>query len=163
VVLQKLSLLRSGGTWYELLGISPLSSTREIKARYRSLALLCHPDRVEASLTDHARCLFAELAHAYHSLADDQARMEYDRSLVVGGDWRRHGAAGELGALFARRADEQMASGRGVLAMEYQRLAAELGRIHRRLTLEGPGSRLPEVGEAPAEVRETDFTEATRG
>jgi len=141
-VLEKLSLLRSGGTWYELLGASPLSSHRELKARYRSLALVCHPDRVEAALQDHAKSLFAELAHAYRSLTDDNARLEYDRSLVVGGDWRRHGTPAEVEVLFIRRADEQMAAGRGDFALEYQRLSADLGRIRRGLTMEKGGTRL---------------------
>ena len=140
-VLEKLSLLRSGGTWYELLGVSPLSSHRELKARYRSLALVCHPDRVEAALQDHAKSLFAELAHAYRSLTDDNARLEYDRSLVVGGDWRRHGTPAEVEILFIRRADE-LAAGRADFAMEYQRLSADLGRIRRRLTVERGGIRL---------------------
>ncbi len=141
-VLEKLSLLRSGGTWYELLGASPLSSHRELKARYRSLALVCHPDRVEAALQDHAKSLFAELAHAYRSLTDDNARLEYDRSLVVGGDWRRHGTAAEVEILFIRRADEFMGAGKADFAMEYQRLSADLGRIRRRLTVDGGGIRL---------------------
>lgn len=152
LVFDKLSLLRSGGTWYELLGVSPLSSPRELKTRYRSLALVCHPDRVEPGLQDQAKSLFAELAHAYHSLMDEQARAEYDRSLVVGGDWIRHGDPGQVEAIFSVRADEQMAAGRGDLAMEYQRLAAELGRIRRRLTVEGGGIRLATAG-SQAEMR----------
>jgi len=155
VVLDKLSLLRSGGTWYELLGVSPLSSPRELKTRYRSLALVCHPDRVEAGLQDQAKSLFAELAHAYHALMDEQARAEYDRSLVVGGDWRRHGDPGQVEAIFSVRSDEQMAAGRGDLAMEYQRLAADLGRLRRRLTVEGAGIRLPTAG-LPAEMSDSD-------
>ncbi|MFH1530821.1 MAG: J domain-containing protein [Pseudomonadota bacterium] len=159
VVLDKLSLLRSGGTWYELLGVSPLSSPRELKARYRSLALVCHPDRVEIGLQDQAKSLFAELAHAYHALMDEQARAEYDRSLVVGGDWMRHGDPGQVESIFTRRSDEQMAAGRTNLAMEYQRLAAELGRLRRRLTMEGGGIRLPSAG-SPAKMRTSDLRKA---
>ena len=156
VVIDKLSLLRSGGTWYELLGVSPLSSPKELKTRYRSLALLCHPDRVEAGLRDQGKSLFAELAHAYHALVDEQARTEYDRSLVLGGDWRRHGDPAEVEAIFVKRADTQMSAGRADLSMEYQRLAAELRRIRRRLTVEEGGIRLPKVG-IPAEVAVSDY------
>ncbi len=155
VVLDKLSLLRSGGTWYELLGVSLLSSPRELKARYRSLALVCHPDRVESGLQDQAKSLFAELAHAYHALMDEQARAEYDRSLVVGGDWIRHGDPAQVESIFARRADEQMTAGRSDLSLEYQRLAAELGRLSRRLTVEGAGIRLSTAG-SPAVMRASD-------
>jgi len=155
VVLEKLSLLRSGGTWYELLGTSPLSSPRELKTRYRSLALVCHPDRVDVQLQDHARSLFAELAHAYHTLMDEQARVEYDRSLVFGGDWRRHGEAGEVESIYAARAEEQTAAGRADLALEYQRLTAELRRWSARmLTMDGAGSRLPRADAVEVRVSE---------
>jgi DnaJ family protein B protein 6 len=64
---------------YQVLGVSENASRTEIRAQYRKLALLHHPDRQETSEQKQAANeKFAAISHAYEILGDDARRREYD-------------------------------------------------------------------------------------
>ena len=62
--------------YYELLGVSPAASERDIKRAYRMLAKECHPD---TAAEDHDPARFIALNGAYEILIDPAKRAKYDR------------------------------------------------------------------------------------
>jgi len=60
--------------YYEVLGISPTSSSEEIKKAYRKMALKHHPDRNEGDEES-----FKEVAEAYEVLKDPHKKQMYDQ------------------------------------------------------------------------------------
>eukprot|EP00958_Prasinococcus_capsulatus_P028378 scaffold6685_cov202-Prasinococcus_capsulatus_cf.AAC.4 len=66
-------------TCYEMLGIVQGASAKEIKRAYRSKARLVHPDKVPEDQKEEANKAFANLAAAYETLSDQDARAKYDR------------------------------------------------------------------------------------
>src|SRR3989304_3314069 len=67
--------------YYEVLGVSKTSSSNEIKAQYRKLALKFHPDRNKsAEAGEH----FKEISEAYGVLSDPEKRKVYDQQRPAG-------------------------------------------------------------------------------
>jgi len=62
--------------YYEVLGVEPTASAREIRRAYRKLAFQYHPDRNQASEEAHRKML--EINEAYAILSDPIKRREYD-------------------------------------------------------------------------------------
>ncbi len=78
--------LPSSGTYYELLGVSPRASSREIRQRWATLIQRYHPDHAgpEGGLGDRAR----RLIEAYQTLRDPERRRRYDAELSrIRGGW----------------------------------------------------------------------------
>lgn len=65
---------------YETLGVSKLATPTQIKAAYRRLVLLRHPDQAGESADVEA---FIEVTKAYEVLSDPARRAEYDRILAL--------------------------------------------------------------------------------
>jgi len=63
--------------YYEILGVERTASDKEIKAAYRKLALLHHPDKNPGD--KGAEELFKQAAEAYSVLSDPDKRQRYDR------------------------------------------------------------------------------------
>ena len=63
---------------YNILGISPTATDKEIKKAYRSLAMRHHPDR---SAHSNAEIRFNAIKKAYELLSDPKKRAEYNQSL----------------------------------------------------------------------------------
>ncbi|MGC8843389.1 MAG: DnaJ domain-containing protein [bacterium] len=63
--------------YYEILGVSRSASLREIKAAYRKLAKLCHPDLFPGDKEREER--FRLIKEAYEVLSDEKKREAYDR------------------------------------------------------------------------------------
>jgi hypothetical protein len=62
-----------GVDYYELLGVQPTASASEIRAAYRALAKVMHPDAGGTAGT------FRLLREAYETLSDPERRADYDR------------------------------------------------------------------------------------
>ncbi len=62
--------------YYEILGVLPTASQREIQRAFRRLALLHHPDRNPKDSTSEEK--FKEIAEAYGILNNPQQRNSYD-------------------------------------------------------------------------------------
>jgi DnaJ-class molecular chaperone len=62
--------------YYQILGISPNASTREIREAYRKLAFLYHPDRNQE--TEEANRKMQEINEACAVLTDPIKRRDYD-------------------------------------------------------------------------------------
>jgi DnaJ-class molecular chaperone len=62
-------------TYYEILGVSPQTEQSEIKAAFRKLSLIHHPDRGG----DTSK--FQEINQAFETLSDPQKRQQYDMEL----------------------------------------------------------------------------------
>lgn len=68
------------GSAYGVLGVSPSATTAEIRAAYRQLAKLCHPDVVGAA----GEARFLEVHAAYEVLVDPARRSAYDAAPAAG-------------------------------------------------------------------------------
>ncbi|KAK2355560.1 chaperone protein dnaJ 11, chloroplastic [Trifolium repens] len=66
---------------YEILGIASASSDQEIKAAYRRLARVSHPDVAAIDRKDSSADEFMKIHAAYSTLLDPEKRASYDRSL----------------------------------------------------------------------------------
>ena len=66
---------------YKVLEIRPEASQTEIKAAYKRLAKMYHPD---INKSDRAHALFQYISESYQILSDPARRAAYDRSLQVG-------------------------------------------------------------------------------
>src|SRR5215207_5528768 len=75
--------------YYEVLGVSPSATEKDIKTAYRKLARKHHPD-VNPGDTS-AEGLFKEIGEAYSVLSDPEKRKKYDR---WGHDWEKIEATG---------------------------------------------------------------------
>lgn len=64
---------------YEVLGVGVGADTREVKAAYRKLARVLHPD---VGRSDSSADEFMKVHSAYVTLSDPVKRADYDRSLV---------------------------------------------------------------------------------
>ncbi|GMI76969.1 hypothetical protein HRI_001366200 [Hibiscus trionum] len=72
---------------YEVLGISVGASNQEIKAAYRRLARVCHPDVAAIDRKDSLADEFMRIHAAYITLSDPVKRAVYDSKLTW--SWRR--------------------------------------------------------------------------
>lgn len=66
---------------YEILGIGAAASDQEIKAAYRRLARVSHPDVAAVDRKDSSAGEFMKIHAAYSTLSDPEKRASYDRSL----------------------------------------------------------------------------------
>ncbi|OWM80387.1 chaperone protein dnaJ 11, chloroplastic-like [Punica granatum] len=71
----------SGSSLYEVLGISASATFNEIKAAYRRLARVCHPDVVAINKRENSASEFMRIHEAYSTLSDPDKRATYDRDL----------------------------------------------------------------------------------
>ena len=70
--------------FYELLGVAQDSTPQQLKDGYRRQAMQWHPDRHEGmSAKVEAHLRFKQIAGAYRTLRDPQAREQYDRELAL--------------------------------------------------------------------------------
>lgn len=67
---------------YETLGIPSAASSQEIKAAYRRLARVCHPDMAAVGRKNSSADEFLKIHAAYSTLSDPEKRASYDKSLV---------------------------------------------------------------------------------
>lgn len=70
--------------YYKILEVSRGAKTKEIKKKYRELALKWHPDKHSGDEEkEKAEKKFQEVAEAYEVLSDDEKRQKYDRGEEV--------------------------------------------------------------------------------
>lgn len=67
-------------SYYELLGLHPSASVREIRQAYRDLSKLYHPDTTTLP-TEVATTKFQQLNEAYATLSAPERRSAYDRKI----------------------------------------------------------------------------------
>ena len=68
--------------YYEILGVNANATEQQIKEGYRREAMKWHPDRHEGAIAKReADRRFKDLAQAYRTLSNPDARAEYDRQL----------------------------------------------------------------------------------
>ncbi|MBA0792488.1 hypothetical protein Gohar_016983 [Gossypium harknessii] len=67
---------------YEVLGIQMGATSKEIKAAYRRLARVLHPDVSANCRNDAAANEFIKVHEAYSTLSDPEKRADYDRTLL---------------------------------------------------------------------------------
>lgn len=72
----------AAATLYDVLGIPASATVGEIKAAYRRLARVCHPDVAAASRAAPAD-EFIRVHAAYATLTDPEKRVEYDRRVMA--------------------------------------------------------------------------------
>jgi len=72
-------------TLYEILGICPAASEGEIKAAYRQLVRVCHPDVAPVQRKESSAGEFMKIHSAYRTLLNPEKRAKYDRSLLARG------------------------------------------------------------------------------
>eukprot|EP01062_Namystynia_karyoxenos_P082167 TRINITY_DN9200_c0_g1_i1.p1 TRINITY_DN9200_c0_g1~~TRINITY_DN9200_c0_g1_i1.p1 ORF type:complete len:436 (+),score=145.03 TRINITY_DN9200_c0_g1_i1:67-1308(+) len=85
-------------THYEVLGVPPTASEREITKAYRGLALRLHPDRQwdkPAAAQEEAAERFKAASAAYKVLSDPNRRGQYDAALRTGGTAPSLGSGGD--------------------------------------------------------------------
>jgi curved DNA-binding protein CbpA len=69
-------------TYYDVLGVSPTSTSEEIKKAYRRQALRWHPDKNQGSRESEEQ--FKRIAAAYAVLSDATDRAQYDQAQRAG-------------------------------------------------------------------------------
>eukprot|EP00798_Chlamydomonas_sp_ICE-L_P013369 gene13368-19215_t len=67
----------NGCGFYELLGLTHKASAQEIRASYRKLAKVCHPDKSSGDPE-----VFSRLQHAFEVLIDPAQRKVYDHQVL---------------------------------------------------------------------------------
>jgi DnaJ-class molecular chaperone len=77
---------------YDVLGVSPKASEKEIKTAYRKMALKYHPDKNDGSADAAER--FKKVAEAYEILSDADKRGKYDAHGMAGATEGPGGAGG---------------------------------------------------------------------
>lgn len=75
---ERIEKLPITATHYEVLGISPQSTKEEIKTKYHTLALLCHPDKNNDNYKEAAQ----RIINANEVLSDSQKRLIYNSELT---------------------------------------------------------------------------------
>ncbi|RMZ76069.1 hypothetical protein DV737_g5027, partial [Chaetothyriales sp. CBS 132003] len=80
-LVQSLYDIKLAGDFYTVLAVTPTSSDREIKARFRRLAAKYHPDKVSSSTSSAAAAedIFVHLKLASDTLLNPSLRFAYDR------------------------------------------------------------------------------------
>nr|CCA17509.1 conserved hypothetical protein [Albugo laibachii Nc14] len=72
-------------TLYDILGVSPTSSSEDIRSAYRAQARKSHPDKQHSrnrNDNDANRSSFVQVQEAYEVLRDEKARERYDMTLL---------------------------------------------------------------------------------
>uniref|UniRef100_A0A7N0UWB0 J domain-containing protein n=1 Tax=Kalanchoe fedtschenkoi TaxID=63787 RepID=A0A7N0UWB0_KALFE len=79
----------SSSSLYDVLGVPATATSHEIKAAYRKLARVSHPDVTTACMDQKGSSgeEFARINAAYATLSDPGKRAEYDREVHVGRRW----------------------------------------------------------------------------
>lgn len=72
----------SSSSLYDVLGIPASASGNEIKAAYRRLARVCHPDVVAMNKKEASANEFMKIHAAYSTLSDPDKRANYDQDLL---------------------------------------------------------------------------------
>lgn len=74
-------------TYYELLGVSPTATLREIKDAYREKIWQYHPDVNPNKNKEDCHTMMCLLNEAYETLRNIESRIEYDLSLKQSGQY----------------------------------------------------------------------------
>lgn len=80
------------GTFYQLLGVSPDSTAKQIKQNFYALAQRFHPDHHMESKEPMSRLkeLMGVATTAYKTLVDEEKRAQYDAHLAASGAYNLH-------------------------------------------------------------------------
>ncbi|XP_057959142.1 chaperone protein dnaJ 11, chloroplastic [Malania oleifera] len=89
-------LASSCSSLYEILGLPMGATGQEIKAAYRRLARICHPDVAAVGRKDSSANEFLKIHTAYSTLSDPEKRADYDREL-----FRQHRPFGSFAGISA--------------------------------------------------------------
>jgi tetratricopeptide (TPR) repeat protein len=119
------------GTYYQLLGVSPDSSGKQIKQSFYALAQKFHPDHHMESqeLMVRLKELMGAATSAYKTLADAERRAQYDAHLATSGAYGLHRpktASREAVDQSFGRAAECLRAGNFVGSIVWLRKCAEL-------------------------------------
>nr|XP_034570986.1 chaperone protein dnaJ 11, chloroplastic-like [Setaria viridis] len=79
----------AASSFYDVLGLRPGASPREIKAAYRRLALAVHPDAAPHPASSSTAEDFIRVHAAYSTLSDPDKRADYDLRLLLSAGRRR--------------------------------------------------------------------------
>ncbi|MDW8216124.1 MAG: DnaJ domain-containing protein [Acidobacteriota bacterium] len=96
---EKIRVLESGGTHYQVLGINRRFTPEELKKAYRELAKKFHPDRhsqlaaFDFQVKAELERVFIAIQQAYEVLSDEEKRRKYDAAL--GGQMARSTPGGD--------------------------------------------------------------------
>ena len=115
--------------YYEILGVNPNTSLKEIKKNYRKLVLKFHPDRNQGN--ELATLEFHEIQEAYEILSDPEKRQIYNYSYAKAGyaqePYRKPVNPQEIFALASDLSKRVAIT--DTFRMNQERLAAKLMRI----------------------------------
>ncbi|KAK9270039.1 hypothetical protein L1049_025612 [Liquidambar formosana] len=75
------SHIASANSLYEVLGVHADATCQEIKAAYRRLARVSHPDVASNGRKDASAAAFMKIHSAYATLSDPEKRADYDRTI----------------------------------------------------------------------------------
>lgn len=112
-------------TYYDILGVSPTSSTDQIKSNYRSLIQRVHPD------LGGPIALFRQVQESYEVLSDPVRRASYDQALA---------ARGRSGSADAADRPNRNATARPTSRHRARGDAARSGKARRRAFRQKPGA-----------------------
>ena len=111
--------------YYGILGVSEQAAEKDIKAAYRKLAKLYHPDVVKDD-ADKTQRMY-EIQEAYQCLGDEESRKKYDRARM-----ERRAGGQQTGNKRSEKNEQREDATRGTLLRERLSLRHGVRCVHRR-------------------------------
>ncbi len=123
--------MRHNATLYDTLGLEQDATNNEIRAAFRKLALVHHPDRFSGNERDAAEKKFQGMTEAFNVLSRPDSRDEYDKEISKGTDVKAMDPK-EIARRLAAMGSQLMSEGNMAEALEHLKGAIDHDKTNAR-------------------------------
>ena len=123
--------MRHNVTLYDTLGLEQDATDKEIRAAFRKLALVHHPDRFSGDERDAAEKHFQGMTEAFNVLSHPDSRDEYDKEISKGTDVKAMDPK-EIARRLAAMGSQLMSEGNMAEALEHLKGAIDHDNTNAR-------------------------------